>query len=139
MALLSTEQLMRTIFRAYAYLFEIAASLVLIALAVLAFTGNVANFRLPILPWEGASLARATLVLGLLGLFAVALAITGLFRAALPIWALVIFVLLFRGWFASSYTFTNSSGFATAAWITVASLLAFFLSFAVFRRGNSKI
>ncbi|HZU26744.1 MAG TPA: hypothetical protein VFA04_14560 [Bryobacteraceae bacterium] len=130
---------MRTLFRAYACLFEIAVSLVLIALAVLAYTGDVANFRLPILPLEGAALARATLALGIVGLVMLGLPITGVFRPALPIWSLIVFVLLFRGWFASAYTFANSSGFSIAVWITAGALLAFILSFAIFRRATKKI
>jgi hypothetical protein len=140
MALLSEEPsaIMGLISRAYTYLFEFAASAALIALALLAMTGDVANFRLPILPWEGATLARACLALGIIGLVVIVLAITRLFRVTLPVWALVVFILLFRGWFASSYTFTNASGFRIALWITLASLVAFLCSFSIFRRDKKK-
>jgi len=130
---------MQLLFRAYAFLFEILVSLALIALSVLAMTGDTANFRLPMLPWEGVVLARATLILGIVGLVAVLLAMTRAFRAALPVWALVVFILLFRGWFASSYAFANGSGFYSALAITVAALLAFLLSFSVFGRRAQKL
>ena len=125
---------MALIFRGYAYLFELAVSLVLIVISLLAMTGDVSNLRLPMFSWEGATLAHAILGLGVLGIIVVALAITGKFRIALPVWALAVVILMFRGWFASSYVFANSSGFNTALAVTVAAFLAFLCSFAVFKR-----
>jgi hypothetical protein len=126
---------MRFLARAFAYLYETAVSLFLIVLSVLAMTGDVNQFRLPMLPWEGATLAYAVLTLGILGIAAVLLALTRRLRAALPVWALVVLILMVRGWFASSYTFANSSAFQGAAWVTFGALLAFVCSFFVaFRR-----
>jgi len=129
---------MAFLLRAYAYLFEFAVSLVFIAIALLAMTGDENNLRLPMLPWEGATLAHAVLALGIIGMVIVVLAATGAFRITLPVWALVVLILMFRGWFASSYVFANASGFYTAVAITVAAFLAFLASFAVFRRKASR-
>jgi len=123
--------LMRFLARAFAYLYETAVSLFLIALSLLAMTSDVNQLRLPMLPWEGATLAHAVLTLGILGIIAVLLAITGRFRAALPVWALVVLILMVRGWFASSYTFASSSAFYGAASVTAGALLSFLCSFFV--------
>lgn len=129
---------MRFLMRAYAYLFQLVICIAMIALALVAITGTVNNFRLPMLPWEGSTLAAAVLVLGIVGLIAVLLALAGVFRAALPVWAFIVLVLLVRGWFASSYTFANASGFYAAVWVTFGALLAFIFSFSVFRRAEKK-
>lgn len=122
---------MRFLARGYAYLYEIAVSLFLIGLALLAMSSDVNQLRLPMLPWEGATLAEAVLALGILGTAAVILAFSGHFRVGLPVWALVVLVLMFRGWFASSYSFASPAAFYAAAWITAGALLAFICSFFV--------
>src|SRR5579884_1905190 len=110
---------MRLVCRAYAFIYETVFSITLIGLALLAMSATVENLRLPLLPWEGATLAYALIAIGILGIVVVLLAATGWFRWALPVWALVVFILMVRGWFTSSYTFASSSGFYLALWITI--------------------
>ena len=130
---------MRLFARIYAYLYEIAISLFLIALALVAISTDVRQLRLPMLPWEGSMLARALLILGILGVASVLLAVTGRFRPALPVWALVVLVLMFRGWFASSYTFSSASAFYGALWVTIGALLALICSvFVLLKRNNPR-
>jgi len=115
---------MRLVARAYACVFELLVSLVALGLAWLSWADGL-HLRLPMFYAEGASLNWWLLGVGVVGLVVVLLAMTGAARWPLALWALVVFVQLFRGYFLSTYQFSGRAGFWEAAWFTLAALLAF--------------
>jgi hypothetical protein len=117
----------------YAYLFHLALSLFLAGVGLIAATSQN-NLTLGMLPWQGAPLTRAILILGVVGIVCVALAVTGIARWIFPLWTLVVLGMLVRGFFVSSYSFSGAGEFRTAAWLTIGALVAFLASLSVFGR-----
>jgi hypothetical protein len=118
--------------RIFAYLYELVLSLFLIGLGIVALAGGQHNLRLAMLPWEGADLTRNILILGVAGLVCVLLA-GGRMRWIFPLWCLFVLVMMFRGFFASSYSFEDASHFRFAVAITTGALLALVGSLSVLR------
>ena len=115
--------------RVYAYLFELALSLFLLGLGIMAGPNHL---NLGMLPWEGSALRTMVLILGVVGLGCVLLAGSRL-RWIFPLWCLFVLVMLVRGYFLSSYSFAGGNEFQFAVWLTIAALMAFLGSLAVFR------
>jgi len=86
------------------------------------------------LPWEGAELTYWVLGLGVCGILCVLLALTGLFRLAFPLWALAVFVLMFRGFFLSPYSYSGRDHFSAAVLLTFGAFIAAISSWSVLRR-----
>ena len=124
---------MRLFARAYACIFELLTSLVALGLAWLAWAQRL-HLRLPMFYAEGAALNWWLLGVGAAGVVVVALAAMGATRWPLALWALVVFVQVFRGYFLSSYRFAGRAGFWEAVWFTLAALLAFVGSLAPGRK-----
>jgi hypothetical protein len=122
---------MRSVARASAYIYELVISLASLALAWFGFSG--AHLQLPML--YTAHLSVSLLAAGIVGLTTVLLAMFGAARWPLSVWALAVFVLLFRGYFLSAYVFSGASGFWSAVWLTLGALLAFLLT--LLRPGNA--
>jgi hypothetical protein len=119
--------------RVFAYLFEAGLSVFLIGVA--SFAGG--NLKLGMLPWEGSTLAQASLGLGVAGILCIILAITGFIRWLFPIFTLAVLAMMFRGFFLSSYSFADDAQFKFAIWLTVGALVSFFGSLSLFgRRGR---
>jgi len=90
------------------------------------------------LPWEGAALTRAVTILGAVGIVCILLAITGKLRWLFPIWALFVFVMMFRGFFLSSYSFADAGQFKFDVWLTAGALVVFLISLSLFGRMSKK-
>ena len=126
---------MRAVARAFAYLYVVLISLAALGLAWVALSSG-AHLRLPMFDTEGPRLTYWLVVAGILGLTTVLVAVIGVARWPVSLWALVAFVVLFRGYFLSSYVFSGASGFWNAVWFTGGALAAFVCSL-VPRRRNS--
>jgi len=122
-----------TIMRVYSYLYHLILALLMLGVSVVVMAGGIDNLRLGMLPWTGRSLTQALLWGGIIALLAVLLAITGWFRFLFPIWALVAFVMLVRGYLLGSYSFSSRSEFQWVLLLIFGALLAFFGSLTVFR------
>jgi len=118
---------MRTVARAYACVFELLVAFAALGLAWLAWADGL-HLRLPMFYAEGASLNWWLLGVGVVGLVVSLLALAGAARWPLALWALVVCVQLFRGYFLSPYRFSGRAGFWEAVWFTLAALLAFLTS-----------
>ena len=86
------------------------------------------------LPWEGEKLTQAVTAMGVIGLICIFGAMTGLFRWIFPIWTLVILVLMVRGFFLGSYTFSGADQLKLFIWLTVGALIAFLASLTLFTK-----
>jgi hypothetical protein len=96
------------------------------------------DLTLGMLPWQGASLTRAALLLGLAGVICVALAVTGLARWLFPLWTLFALIMMLRGFFFSTYTFSGPGEFKFAVWLTIGALVALVGSLSLFGRGRKR-
>jgi hypothetical protein len=119
--------------RLFAYLFELTLSLFLIALGIVAWASGPTDLNLGMLPWEGRTLTRTILILGIVGLTSVLLAGSRL-RWIFPLWCLFVLTLTMRGFFLSSYSFASANQFQLAVGLTAGALIAFLGSLGVLRR-----
>jgi hypothetical protein len=118
----------------YSFLFHFVLALFLLGLAYVPLSAGAHNLKLGMLPWEGRRLTYWVLTLGVAGLLCVFLAVTRIFRFVFPFWTLLILILMFRGFFLSSYTFSGAAGFRVAAWLVFGAFVAFIGSLSLFRR-----
>jgi hypothetical protein len=124
--------------RLYSYVFELVVSLIALVLGIIGATYSN-QLDLGILPWTGASLTHWLTGLGLMGLACTLLAMTGWFRFLFPMWALLVVVILFRGYVLGGYTFSGEAGFKQALWFFFGAVLAFIGSLTVFRRRREPV
>lgn len=119
--------------RVYAYAFHLVLALFLIGIGVAALTAGT-TLTLGMLPWEGVALTRMVVALGALGILCVALAVTGALRWLFPLWTLFVLIMMLRGFFLSTYSFSSASEVKSAVWMTVGALFAFAGSLSLFAR-----
>ena len=123
-----------SILRICAYIYHAVLCLFLLGLGMVGMSNGPNSLKLPMLPWEGATLTRAVAILGAVGIVCVILAITGKLRWLFPLWAGFVLVMMFRGFFLSTYTFADAGEFKFDVWLTVGALLAFLVSLSLFGR-----
>ena len=123
--------------RVYSYLFHLVLCLFLLGMTVVAMM-STATFSLQALPWKGDELERWLLWGCLAGLLSVILAMTGTFRFLFPVWALIVLVMMIRGYLIQPYSFGGTDPFYQTLWLIGAALLAFFGSLTVFRRAKRR-
>ena len=130
-------QLVRNAFwwllRVYAYCFHLILGLLLAGMAIVALTSGH-SLTLGMLPWQDAALTRGTLIVGVAGIICVALAVTGFVRWLFPLWALFALYMMLRGFFLSTYAFSDAGEFRFAVWLTIGALVAFLGSLSLFGR-----
>jgi hypothetical protein len=123
--------------RVFSWLFELALSLFLIGLGIVAWVSGPNDLKLEMLPWEGATLTRAILISGIVGAASVLLAGSRL-RWIFPLWCLCVLVVMIRGFFLSTYSFAGANQFQFAVWLTAGALIAFLGSLGVLRRSKAR-
>jgi len=111
-----------------AYLFHLLLGVFLIALGIAGWSNRPNNLTLGMLPWKGDTLTWAVLMLGAAGIICVLFAIAGVVRWIFPLWALFVFVMMFRGFFLTGYAFPDKGQFHVAVWLTIGAFLAFLVS-----------
>ena len=119
--------------RLFAYLFELVLSLFLIGLGIVAWASGSNTLIFGDHYWQGVSLTRSILIAGIMGLASVLLAGSRV-RWIFPLWCLLVLVLMIRGFFLSSYSFTDANQFQFALWLSMGALIAFVGSLGVLRR-----
>ena len=121
----------------FAWVFELALSLFLIGLGMVAWESGPTNLNLGVLPVERATLTRTILAFAIVGLACTLLAGSRL-RWIFPLWCLFVLIMMIRGFFLSSYSFAGANQFQFAVWLTAGALLAFLGSLGVLRRRRSR-
>jgi hypothetical protein len=117
--------------RLYSYLYHLALALFLLGLSIVALlSSNV--LKIPILPWSGSELTQWLFWGSLAGLLSIVLAVTGIFRYLFPLWALVVLVLLIRGYILQPIPFAGENDFRNALLLIFGALLAFLASLTLF-------
>ena len=122
-----------TIMRVYSYLYHLILALFMLGVSVVVLAGGSNNLRLGMLPWTGRALTRPCFGAGSSRCVVVLLAITRTLRFLFPIWALVVFVMMVRGYLLGSYSFSSPAEFRWVLLLIFGGLLAFFGSLTVFR------
>ena len=124
--------LMAIILRLYSYLYHLVLALFLLGISAIALTSH-SSLNLGMFPWTGETLTRYLFYGSLLGLVSLLLAITGVFRYLFPVWALVVLVLMVRGFLLAGYQFSGKDEFNRVLFLIAGALLAFFGSLTLFR------
>lgn len=97
------------------------------------------TLKMPMLPWTGTDLNWWLFWGSIVGISSVVLAITGIFRFLFPLWALVVLVLMVRGYLLQPYTFAGRDAFESTLWLIGGALLAFLASLTLFRMRRRRI
>lgn len=119
------------LFRLYSYLYHLILCLFLVGIALVTIAGGQHNLKLGMLPWTGAELTHWVLTLGLAGLIATLLAMTGVFTLLFPVWCMVVVILMIRGFFLSSYAYSGPDEFRSVLWLVIGAIVALFASLSV--------
>jgi hypothetical protein len=116
----------------FSYLYHFVLSLFLMGVAIVAMSSSN-TLRLDMLPWTGSELTSWLFWGGLAGLIVVTLAVTGIFRYLFPLWALVVLVMMVRGYLLRPYKFSGEGDFYRVLLLIFGALLAFLASLTLFR------
>ena len=114
---------LKALMRFFSYLFHALLALFLFAVSGLAWaTGSAQSLSLGMLPWTGATLTYIVFFSALFGLITILLAIRGSLRFLFLVWAVIVMVMLIKGYVLSGYHFNGD--WKTAFYLLLASFLA---------------
>lgn len=116
---------MRALMRIYSYLFHGLLALFMLGVSGVALASGTA-LHLDMLPWSGETGTKVLLGCGIVGILVLLLALKGTLRFLFFLWSLVVFVMLVKGFFLSSFQFDGTSGLKGVALLTFGALLAIF-------------
>ncbi|MEO8128974.1 MAG: hypothetical protein ABJF23_25875 [Bryobacteraceae bacterium] len=125
---------MATLLRLYSYLYHLVLALILFAISGVAIASDVHTLNLQMFPWKGDELIHWVFYGSIVGLAATALAMTGVFRYLFPLWTLIVFVMMVRGFLVLPYTFTGKDEFNAVLWLIAGAFGAFLSSLTLFKR-----
>ena len=131
---------MATILRLYSYLYHLVLALILFAISGVAMASDVHTLNLAMFPWKGDELIHWLFYGSIAGLVTIALAVTGVFRYLFPVWTLIVFVMMVRGFLILPYTFTGKDEFYSVLVLIAGAFVAFLSSLTLFKsdRRDSK-
>lgn len=118
----------------YSYTFHLVLVLAALAFSVVVTASDNASVRLSMLPFTGPELERVVLYSALIGLATILLGITGVFRYAFPVWALLVLVQLARWTWGPGTTFQGRDQFQGMVLLIVGALGAFLSSLIEFKK-----
>lgn len=124
---------MATLLRLYSYLYHLILALILLAISGVAIASDVHSLNLEMFPWKGDQLIHWVFYGSLAGLAAIALAITGVFRYLFPLWTLLIFGMMARGFLILPYAFTGKDEFYAVLALIAGAFGAFLGSLTLFK------
>ena len=125
---------MATLLRLYSYLYHLVLCLFLLGMSGLAKASDAHNLNLSMLPWKGDELINWVFYGSLVGLIAIVLAITGMFRYLFPVWTLIVAVLMFRGFLIQGYVFSGKDQFYAILALILGALFAFLGSLTLLKK-----
>lgn len=126
------------VLRLYSYLYEFLLSAFLFLISVVVIIGGKNDLKLPMLPWEGASLTHWVFGLSLVGIVVTVLAATGVFRYAFPFWCAYVVFMMARGFFLSPYYYSGPGEFWGAVWLFIGAVGALLSSLMLFKPKRSR-
>ena len=116
-------EVIKALLRFLSYLYHGLLCLLLMALSGVAMIGNGPALRMEMLPWTGPTLLAWMFCGGLAGLLILLLAIRGTLRPLFFAWALVVTILLVKGYLLGNYHFSPSE-FHSVLYLIGGSLVA---------------
>jgi hypothetical protein len=114
----------KTLLRLFSYLYHGLLALFLLLVSAVALGSGAGALHLDMLPWSGATLAWILLAASLVGLIALALAITRRGAALFFLWSLIVAAMLLKGYVFSNFRFAPGVGVHTAIHLLLGSWLA---------------
>jgi hypothetical protein len=121
----------------YSYLYHFVLCLFLLGVAIIAMM-STGTLQFEVLPWKGDDLVQWLVWGSLAGILSIVLAVTGIFRYLFPIWALLVLVMLIRGYLLQPYAFAGREPFYQTLWLIGGALVAFLASLTLFRRTKKR-
>ena len=103
---------MKTLIRAFSYLFHGLLAAFLIAASGLVLGGGPLSLDIPILPWTGTTLARVLFGAAVSGLIGVLLALGGKLRGLFFVWSLAVAAVVLKAYVFSGYQIAPEQGAA---------------------------
>jgi len=122
------------VLRIYSYLYHGLLALLLLAISGVAIGSNTHTLKLEMLPWKGPELSHWLFFGSLAGLITLLLAITGIFRYLFPVWALVVLLMMARGFLLQPYSFSGKDQFYAVLWLIAGAVGAFLASLTLLKR-----
>ena len=122
--------------RLFSYVYHLVLCLFLLGLGIVGWMSQSASFSAPWLAWEGDHV-KLLLGAGSIGLLSVILAVTGKFRLLFVLWALVVVIMMFRGFFSGPYVYEGVEEFKTTLWMFAGALVAFLASLTGRRKSHA--
>ena len=114
----------RHVLRGYSYVFEGILSLMAIGVGLLGAFSQNASMHVGWLPFDGPHVVRWLLVSGVVGLLCLVLAMLGRLRILLFLFALVSTLILVKGLFFGSYTFSGPADAKHAGYLIAGTFVA---------------
>ena len=130
-------EVVKALLRFVSYLFHGLLALFLLAVSGLALASGSPSLRLDMLPWTGSTLVYVVFFSSLVGLASVLLAMASKLRLLFFLWSLVVLVLMFKGFFFSSYHFAPG-GFRIALYLMGGAVLGLAGSWFQLRRNTAR-
>jgi hypothetical protein len=124
---------MATLLRLYSYLYHLVLALLLFGISGIAIASDVHTLNLAMFPWKGDELIHWLFYGSIVGLITIMLAITGIFRYLFPIWTLIVFVMMARGFLILPYTFSSKDEFYAVLALIAGAFGAFLSSLTLFK------
>ena len=100
----------KTLLRFFGYLYHGILGLFLLAVSGVTLISGANNLQLGMLPWKGSTLTLIVFFGALIGLLSVLLSMMGKIRPLFFVWALVVLVLMVKGYVLSNYHFSPGEG-----------------------------
>jgi hypothetical protein len=113
----------KALLRLFSFLFHALLGLFLLAVSGLALASGHPSLQFGMLPWTGSTLVYVVFFCSLAGLLALVLAFLGKARFLFFIWALVVLLMMIKGYVFSGYHF-EPGGAMRALYLTLAALIS---------------
>jgi hypothetical protein len=113
----------KTLLRFFGYLYHGILGLFLLAVSGVTLISGTNNLQLGMLPWQGSTLTLMVFFGALIGLLSVLLAMMGKIRPLFFVWALLVLVLMVKGYVLSSYHFSPGEG-KTVLYLGIGALIS---------------
>ena len=113
----------KALLRYFSYLYHGLLCLFLLGLSAMALATGMHSLQLDVLPWKGTTLTYWIFFGPLLGLMALLMSVKRIFPSLFVLWALIVMVMLVRGYIFSGYYF-DTGEFRLAMWLIAGSLIA---------------
>ena len=126
--------MVQAIVRLFSYAFHLLLSLAALGVGLVAALSANTTFQFEFLPWSGKELQNWLIILGVIGLLAVALAFQGKLKFLFLVWSVLVAAMIANGIFLSGYRFDGESEFQWALGVLACAVVAMYGAWSRARR-----